>query len=145
MSKDEIPNNQRDIISGIQNIGEEIVKVFKEQFNEDRDDREYRMLEAIPSLITQEDNERISNPSTEEEVKVVVFSLNVDNTSGHDGFSGLFFQKCWDTIGKDITRIVQDFFARQGLPTYITHTNLVPIPKREKVVTFSDLRPSLIK
>lgn len=40
MSKDEIPNNQRDIISGIQNIGEEIVKVFKEQFNEDRDDRE---------------------------------------------------------------------------------------------------------
>lgn len=96
-------------------------------------------------MITQEDNERISNPSTEEEVKVVVFSLNVDNTSGHDGFSGLFFQKCWDIIGKEITRMVQDFFARQGLPTYITHTNLVPIPKREKVVTFSDLRPSLIK
>jgi len=37
--------------------------------------------------------------------------------------------------------MVNAFFCGQELPRYITHTNLVLIPKKELVSTFGDLRP----
>lgn len=37
--------------------------------------------------------------------------------------------------------VVKAFFCGQELPRYITHTNLVLIPKKEFPKTFSDLRP----
>lgn len=40
----------------------------------------------------------------------MVFELNGDSASGPDGFSGLFFQICWDIIGDDITRTVRIYF-----------------------------------
>lgn len=68
------------------------------------------MIQNIPSLITPEQNEfLIKNPI--EEAKAAVFGLNGDNTSGPGGFSGLFYQSCWDIIGKDVTRMVTDFFC----------------------------------
>lgn len=37
--------------------------------------------------------------------------------------------------------MVKAFFCGQELPRYVNHTNLVLIPKKEKVNTFGDLRP----
>lgn len=37
--------------------------------------------------------------------------------------------------------MAKDFFCRQCLPRYVTHTNLVLLPKKEEVKTFADLRP----
>lgn len=37
--------------------------------------------------------------------------------------------------------MVQDFFCGQQLPKYITHSNLVLIPKKEHINSFTDLRP----
>jgi len=76
-----------------------------------------------------------------DEVKKVVFGLNKDSTSGPDGFSGHFFQDCWDIIKEDVTNMVRAFFSGQQLPRFITHTNLILIPKKENVKTFVDLRP----
>ncbi|XP_049390321.1 uncharacterized protein LOC125854782 [Solanum stenotomum] len=122
MNIKEIHTDQRDIISGTQNIVKEAVKVFKGQFNEVRGDRDYSMLENIPSLITQEDNDSISKPPTENAVKIVVNALNGNNTSGPDSFSRLLFQTCWDILGKDITRMVQTFFAGQELLRFFKST-----------------------
>uniref|UniRef100_M0ZKY9 RNA-directed DNA polymerase (Reverse transcriptase) n=1 Tax=Solanum tuberosum TaxID=4113 RepID=M0ZKY9_SOLTU len=78
---------------------------------------------------------------TEDKVKRVIFSLNGDSSSGPDGFSGQFFQSCWNIIGEDITNMVRAFFCGQELPRYITHTNLALILKKESIGTFGDLRP----
>ncbi|WMV39051.1 hypothetical protein MTR67_032436 [Solanum verrucosum] len=77
----------------------------------------------------------------EEEIKEVVFALNGDSVSGPDGFSGQFFQSCWDTVKVDIVNMVRAFFCGQELPRFITYTNLVLIPKKEVVQSFGDLRP----
>uniref|UniRef100_A0A0V0HQK7 Putative ovule protein n=1 Tax=Solanum chacoense TaxID=4108 RepID=A0A0V0HQK7_SOLCH len=52
----------------------------------------------------------------------------------------LFFQKSWDIIGEDTTKMVRAFFCGQRLPRFITHTNLILIPKKESVKAFADLR-----
>ncbi|XP_059315787.1 uncharacterized protein LOC132066499 [Lycium ferocissimum] len=76
-----------------------------------------------------------------EEVKKVVFELVGDSACGPDGFSGIFYQKCWDIVGVDTYNVVKAFYEGQTLPKYVTHTNFVFLPKKAIVNTFSDLRP----
>ncbi|XP_015165284.1 uncharacterized protein [Solanum tuberosum] len=49
-------------------------------------------------------------------------------------------QECWDILKEDVTNMVREFFSAQHLPRFITHMNLILIPKKEKVKTFGDLR-----
>lgn len=53
---------------------------------------------------------------------------------------GGFFHSCWEIVGVDIVDIVKAFFNGQELPKFITHTNLVLLPKKKEVNTFSDMR-----
>lgn len=69
------------------------------------------------------------------------FYLIENSASGPDEFTGTFFQKCWDIIGHDITRLVQAFFSRYELTKFVTRTNLILIPKKEIVKGFSNLKP----
>ncbi|XP_075091900.1 uncharacterized protein LOC142172042 [Nicotiana tabacum] len=78
---------------------------------------------------------------TIEEVRAAVFELSRESASGPDGFTGLFYQTCWDVIGVDIHNMVLHFYGGTALPKSITHTNLVLLPKKPRVETFSDLRP----
>ncbi|KAG5600107.1 hypothetical protein H5410_031477 [Solanum commersonii] len=66
--------------------------------------------------------------------------VNRDSVSGPDEFPGLFFQSCWEIIGVDITRL-SAFFCGHTLPKFMTHTNLILLPKKEEVDNFSDMRP----
>lgn len=74
-------------------------------------------------------------------MKEAVFQLSGDSVAGPDGFSGLFFQKCWKIIRDDVTLVVRAFFYGHELPKYVTHTNLVLIPKKEISRGFTDFRP----
>lgn len=55
--------------------------------------------------------------------------------------TGVFFQDAWEIIGQDIHKMVTAFFCGYELPKFVTHTNLVLIPKKLVVNTFSDMRP----
>ncbi|XP_075076724.1 uncharacterized protein LOC107810356 [Nicotiana tabacum] len=46
-----------------------------------------------------------------------------------------------DVIGADIHNMVLHFYGGAALPKSITHTNIVLLPKKPRVETFSDLRP----
>ncbi|WMV07615.1 hypothetical protein MTR67_001000 [Solanum verrucosum] len=130
----EIKTKQGDTVTTTQNIGEEAVSVFKEQFMETNEPTDYSMLDSIPKMITEEQKEEMRALPFEEEVKEVVFALNGDSAIGLDGFSELFFQSCWDTVKSDIVNMVKAFFCGHELPRFITHTNLVLIPKNEEII-----------
>uniref|UniRef100_A0A0V0HAW3 Putative ovule protein n=1 Tax=Solanum chacoense TaxID=4108 RepID=A0A0V0HAW3_SOLCH len=121
--------------------GEAAVEFFQNQFSAEACNRDYGMLQHIPRLISEEQNEEMFKLPSLEVVKKMVFKLNGESASGPDGFSGSFFQHCWEIIGEDLTRLVKAFFCGQELPKFITHTNLVLIPKKENVQEFKDLRP----
>lgn len=136
-----IQSNDGVWITDKQAMGEEAVHYFQEHFKEKNIDRSYSMIQNIPAIIIEEQNNLITELPGIEEVKAAVCGLNSDSASGPDGFSGKFFQSCWDIIGEDITNMVRSFFCGQEIPRFITHTNLVLIPKKENVQNFSDLRP----
>nr|XP_009786618.1 PREDICTED: uncharacterized protein LOC104234707 [Nicotiana sylvestris] len=72
---------------------------------------------------------------------MAVLGLNGDSAGGPDGMTGKFYHSCWDLIGDDLYDMVRALFNGHELPKCVTHTNLVLIPKKKEVTTFSDLRP----
>ncbi|KAH0742871.1 hypothetical protein KY290_030864 [Solanum tuberosum] len=102
-------------------IGKASVDFFAAQFTEDNDNSDYNMLDYIPRSISNAENEDMIRPPEKEEVKKVMFELDGNNAVDQ--------------------MISQDCSSRLELPKYITHTNLVLLPKKEVVKHFSDLRP----
>ncbi|WMV51732.1 hypothetical protein MTR67_045117 [Solanum verrucosum] len=117
--------------AGMKWIGEEAINVFQQQFMETNINQDYSMLDYIPLLISGEDNDAMIKLPDMEEVNMAVFQLNGNSAARPDGFSGLFFQERWDIVSQDVTNVVRAFFCGQTLPRYITHTNLVLLPKKD--------------
>ncbi|XP_075095162.1 uncharacterized protein LOC142173464 [Nicotiana tabacum] len=110
-------------------------------FTNEGDAYEFSLLNNVPSMVTMDQNLELSRLLKIEEVKASVFELSGESASGPDGFTDMFYQTCWDVIGTDKHNTVLHFYGRAALPKSITHTNLVLLPKKPRVKTFSDLRP----
>ncbi|XP_075107032.1 uncharacterized protein LOC142180014 [Nicotiana tabacum] len=117
------------------------VEFSSRQFTQERDPTNFDLLNNVPSMVTMEHNLYLCKFPTFEEVKKAVFTLSGDSASGPNGFTGLFYQYCWDIVGEDIFNMVQQFYRGALLPKSVTRTNLVLLPKKPNVKTFSDLRP----
>ncbi|KAH0748476.1 hypothetical protein KY290_027708 [Solanum tuberosum] len=126
---------------GNDQVAEEAIKFFKSQFVVEDSAEELTLLRHVPQLISEGNNELIKVCPTKEEVKKVVFKLNGNSASGPDGFTSLFFQTCWEIVGDDVFNVVAAFFNDFTLPKSITHTNLVLIPNKDFVQSFTDMRP----
>jgi hypothetical protein len=98
-------------------------------------------LGYIPSLVTNVDNDHLLKPMTVEEVKRVVFLLDPDSAPGPDGFSGVFFQSCWELIAQDVFEAVQEFMVGVPIPRSVSSALMVLLPKKDSPSTFADYRP----
>lgn len=62
---------------------------------------------CIPQLITESDNEGLTEMPSREEIKKVVFAHKGDSSGGFDSVSRIF---CWDIVGGNIERMVTPFY-----------------------------------
>lgn len=70
----------------------------------------------------------LSTPS-DQEIKHATFSLSADSAPGPDGFTGIFFSVCWETVSRDVIDAVRDFFL-QGLKISQALTSMQVIRER---------------
>ncbi|KAK6157401.1 hypothetical protein DH2020_011649 [Rehmannia glutinosa] len=80
---------------------------------------------SIPSIPEHVDLSHLCDLSSHSEIKSAIFSLNAEGVAGPDGFSAIFYQKCWDIVGKDVCAAVLDFFSGNPMPKAFTATTLV--------------------
>ncbi|XVF67745.1 hypothetical protein PTKIN_Ptkin10aG0146800 [Pterospermum kingtungense] len=57
------------------------------------------IIENVRAIITDEDNQLLLAPFTQEEFKEALFSMNPDKAPGPDGFNPGFYQHFWPLIG----------------------------------------------
>uniref|UniRef100_A0A803PVR0 Reverse transcriptase domain-containing protein n=1 Tax=Cannabis sativa TaxID=3483 RepID=A0A803PVR0_CANSA len=99
------------------------------------------VINNIPSTVTATQNEELLAPILEEEVRNALFQMHPDKAPGPDGMTPGFYQRCWNTVGADIIKLVRDFFSNGELPQGLNDTHMVLIPKVKNPTTMSDLRP----
>ncbi|WMV21122.1 hypothetical protein MTR67_014507 [Solanum verrucosum] len=110
---DEIVTDQEITLQTNEQIGLAAVGFFEEQFRAEMLETDYAMIDHIPKSISDDENDSMSRlPDQDEEI-----------------------------IGDDATKLVRAFFCGQELTKFVTHTNIVLLPKKESVRSFSDLRP----
>lgn len=61
-----------------------------------------------------EENENLIAISNSNEIKEAVFQLGSLKSPGLDGYPTKFYQHMWESLGIDITNIVQDFFRHKS-------------------------------
>ena len=61
----------------------------------------------IPRLVNDEDNSRLLNPFTEEEINNVIWKMEPYKSPGLDGFSIHFYIICWDIIKVDMYQMIK--------------------------------------
>ncbi|XP_071902759.1 uncharacterized protein [Coffea arabica] len=99
------------------------------------------MQHLIPTIISEEDNEKLEKIPSIEEVYRVVSSMDGDSAAGPDGFTGKFFTFAWEVIAQDVYNAILSFFCGAELPRFITSTSIVLIPKIPNPQDFSQYRP----
>ncbi|KAG6780113.1 hypothetical protein POTOM_012965 [Populus tomentosa] len=80
-------------------------------------------------------------PVTNEEIKAALFSIPDNKAPGPDGFTSLFFKRCWDIIGAEFLAAIKYFFDHTTLPRCVNATRIALVPKVENPTCMDDYRP----
>jgi hypothetical protein len=83
----------------------ELNSYYKElltETNENKEEAIQKITRHIPMLVTQEQNEALMRPITQEEVDKAVKDMPSGKLPGPDGFTTDFFHDCWDLIKKEV-------------------------------------------
>ncbi|KAF8110947.1 LOW QUALITY PROTEIN: hypothetical protein N665_0077s0010 [Sinapis alba] len=65
----------------------------------------------LPFRCTELQQNYLKREVTAAEIKATLFSMPLNKSPGHDGYSVEFLRGSWDTVGEDITNAVWDFFG----------------------------------
>nr|XP_027124187.1 uncharacterized protein LOC113740870 [Coffea arabica] len=95
---------------------------------------------AVPA-VDMECNGSLMAVPTAEEIREVVFAMEVNSAPGPDGFGVGFYQVCWSIIKDDLVAAISVFFQGVGQPRGWSSALLVLIPKVEGACQWRDFRP----
>lgn len=98
------------------------------------------MLHCIPETISEQQNTDQIREVIDEEVKEV-FCMHLDKAPGPDGMTPGFFQNNWAVVGKEVVRMIEEFFRTGVLPENLNATNIVLISKKINPNLMTELRP----
>ncbi|XP_048613313.1 uncharacterized protein LOC125587176 [Brassica napus] len=98
-------------------------------------------LSEVPTTITGSINADLTAPVTEWEVKLALFAMHPEKAPGPDGMTALFYQKFWDIVKDDLTRMVNQFLFDGTMAHGLNDTNICLIPKTTKPNEMTKFRP----
>ncbi|KAK5793506.1 hypothetical protein PVK06_034655 [Gossypium arboreum] len=83
---------------------EEVARTyFQNMFSAGRRGNYNHILSGIDQCIFDEDNSKLKERYTKDEIWEALKEMGPTKAPGEDGFSALFYQKCWPIIGEDAT------------------------------------------
>lgn len=96
------------LLTDSKDITSEVVRFFKSLLSSENGNLNNDIISNIPPLVSLEDNKMLMSSFSLEEVKSVVFAMNLDKAPRLDGFTPLFFHKCWDFVGNDVLLALEE-------------------------------------
>ncbi|KAL9679837.1 hypothetical protein QQ045_017708 [Rhodiola kirilowii] len=125
-------------------LNEAVVEFFQDLFHTSLDesniDWESRLIN-VHSVISAEMNRGLLEEFTEEEVRNALFKMCPTKAPGPDGFSALFYQKCWNIVKDDVVEVVLRCLNNKILDREMNATNIVLVPKVKNATGLEQFRP----
>lgn len=100
-----------------------------------------KLSSLVMKIILDDENVNLVQLPSIQMVKEAIFSISMDSSPGPDRFGSGFYQSCWNIVGADVAKVVQDFFSGADMPMYFSASFLVLIPKVESPTSFDKFRP----
>ncbi|RVW72592.1 Transposon TX1 uncharacterized 149 kDa protein [Vitis vinifera] len=91
--------------------------------------------------ISQQEADTLELPFTEEEVHSAIRGMNGDKAPGPDGFTGAFWQFCWEFVKEEVMEMFKEFHEHKTFLKSLNATFLVLIPKKGGAEELGDFRP----
>ena len=91
--------------------------------------------------LTDEDNEFLTRPFSEEEVKTALFGIESNRAPGPDNIPAEFYKACWDFVKADIMRIFEAFHAGTLDVACLNYGIITLIPKMAGAKKIQQFRP----
>jgi len=115
---------------------------YKCLLTETQGDADYSaFLKHLPEKISVEENDRLNNEITEEEIRKAIWTLQPDKSPGPDGFPINFYRDHWHLIKKDLVKMMKGIQRKKKMGGFTNSTFLALIPKENRPTSFSRFRP----
>jgi hypothetical protein len=101
---------------------------------------ETQMLFNLDELFTAIPLELVQ-PFLTEEVDCIIQHMPPEKAPSPDGFSGLFYKKCWNLIKEDFYTLCQDFYNLNVDLRCINSSFITLVPKKDNPERVTDFRP----
>ncbi|KAA3453778.1 reverse transcriptase [Gossypium australe] len=108
--------------------------------SEERESCNYLLL-GIKRCITEEDNQFLMAPYTEEEIKATTFGMRPIKALGEDGFPTIFYKKCWHIVEDEVSRFCLQILNEGKDFKQVNSTYIVLIPKIANPINMKQFRP----
>jgi len=95
----------------------------------------------LEELVSNSENELLTAPFLEEEIKKVVWSCYADGAPGPDGISFMFYHKFWDLIKSDLVDMFNDFHRGDLDLKRLNFAMISLIPKVDEARSMKNFRP----
>lgn len=120
-----------------------ITKFYKNLFGPPEDTSitlDESRIEDIPQ-VTNEENEFLTAPFSEDEIRGAVFEMEHNKAPGPDGFPAEFYQNFWEVIKDDLMNLFRDFHVGD-LPLFSLNFGIITLlPKVHEANRIQQYRP----
>lgn len=116
---------------------------FRDLFTSSNPELIDEALANVTPTITDQINTDLTAPVSEWEVKLALFAMHPEKAPGPDGMTALFYQKFWDIVKGDLTRMVNDFLFEGTMANGLNDANICLIPKKTNQMRCLSLDPSV--
>ena len=109
-----------------------VTEYFRELFTTSNPKLMEEALGNVTTTISDQINAGLTAHVSEWEVKLALFAMHPEKAHGPDGMTALFYQKFWDIVKEDLTRIVNEFLFEGTMANGLNDANICLIPKKDK-------------
>lgn len=93
-------------------------------------------------VLQQFDLLELEAPFLEEEVHTIIMEMHAEKAPRPDGYTGLFFKRCWRIIMADLMRALYKLFCSNGQHFNRRNSAIITLlPKKEDPMSLKDYRP----
>ena len=130
-------------VEGQNNLKSYITKFYKHLFGPSVDNNfsfDEDATEDIPQ-VTQAENEFLTAPFTEKEIREAIFDMEHNKAPGPDGFPAEFYQHFWDVVKGDLIQMFHELHSGE-IPIFSVNFGVITLlPKTQDTSRIQQYRP----